>query len=63
VLLLPLAVVGLVAAHVLLVRRHGVVPPFPLDAAGVPAVGETPAPAAPPPPGAGGRESANGGGA
>lgn len=28
VLLLPAAVVGLVAAHVLLVRRHGVVPPF-----------------------------------
>jgi len=31
VFLLPLAVVGLVAAHVLLVRRHGVVPPFQLD--------------------------------
>jgi hypothetical protein len=31
VLLLPLAVVGLVAAHVLLVRNHGVVPPFELD--------------------------------
>ncbi len=29
VLLLPLAVVGLVSAHVVLVRRHGVVPPFP----------------------------------
>jgi ubiquinol-cytochrome c reductase cytochrome b subunit len=29
--LLPLAVVGLVAAHVLLVRNHGVVPPFELD--------------------------------
>ena len=28
VLLLPLAVVGLVAAHVLLVRKHGIVPPF-----------------------------------
>jgi Cytochrome b(N-terminal)/b6/petB len=28
VLLLPLAVVALVVAHVLLVRRHGVVPPF-----------------------------------
>ena len=28
VLLLPLAVIGLVTAHVLLVRRHGVVPPF-----------------------------------
>jgi ubiquinol-cytochrome c reductase cytochrome b subunit len=32
VLLLPMAVVGLVAAHVLLVRRHGVVPPFDLEA-------------------------------
>jgi len=30
VLLLPVAVVGLVVAHVLLVRRHGVVPPIPL---------------------------------
>jgi quinol-cytochrome oxidoreductase complex cytochrome b subunit len=28
VFLLPLAVVGLVAAHVLLVRKHGIVPPF-----------------------------------
>jgi Cytochrome b(N-terminal)/b6/petB len=28
VLLLPAAVIGLVVAHVLLVRRHGVVPPF-----------------------------------
>src|ERR1019366_8200639 len=31
VLLLPMAVIGLVAAHVLLVRRHGVVPPFEID--------------------------------
>jgi Cytochrome b(N-terminal)/b6/petB len=31
VLLLPVAVIALTAAHVLLVRRHGVVPPFPLD--------------------------------
>ena len=31
VLLLPVAVVGLVVAHVLLVRKHGVVPPFPLE--------------------------------
>jgi hypothetical protein len=31
VLLLPAAVVALVSAHVLLVRRHGVVPPFELD--------------------------------
>jgi len=28
VLLLPLAVVGLVVAHILLVRKHGIVPPF-----------------------------------
>ena len=34
VLLLPLAVVALVVAHVLLVRKHGIVPPFQLpDAA------------------------------
>jgi len=32
VLLLPLAVGGLVAWHVLLVRRHGIVPPLPLPA-------------------------------
>jgi ubiquinol-cytochrome c reductase cytochrome b subunit len=32
VFLLPAAVVGLVVAHVLLVRRHGVVPPLELDA-------------------------------
>jgi ubiquinol-cytochrome c reductase cytochrome b subunit len=57
VFLLPLAVVGLVAAHVLLVRRHGVVPPFELDrlalAARPPQAGGTP-PAVPngnPPPG------------
>jgi ubiquinol-cytochrome c reductase cytochrome b subunit len=31
VLLLPAAVTALVTAHVLLVRRHGVVPPFALD--------------------------------
>lgn len=31
VLLLPLAVVVLVAGHILLVRRHGVVPPLPLS--------------------------------
>jgi hypothetical protein len=31
VLLLPIAVVALVAAHVLLVRTHGVVPPFELQ--------------------------------
>jgi quinol-cytochrome oxidoreductase complex cytochrome b subunit len=32
VLLLPLAVVALVAAHVLLIRKHGIVPPFDLSA-------------------------------
>jgi hypothetical protein len=31
VLLLPVAVIAFVSAHVLLVRRHGVVPPFELD--------------------------------
>jgi len=45
VLLLPLAVMALVAAHVLLVRRHGVVPPFEIAAAGA-----TAAPPAPPDP-------------
>ena len=30
VLLLPMAVVGLVVAHILLVRKHGIVPPFAL---------------------------------
>jgi quinol---cytochrome c reductase cytochrome b subunit, bacillus type len=30
VFLLPLAVVAIVVAHVLLVRKHGIVPPFPL---------------------------------
>jgi len=31
IFLLPMAVVALVAAHVLLVRKHGIVPPFILD--------------------------------
>jgi quinol-cytochrome oxidoreductase complex cytochrome b subunit len=31
VLLLPLAVVGIVVAHILLVRKHGIVPPFQLS--------------------------------
>ena len=30
VLLLPAAIVGIVIAHILLVRKHGVVPPFSL---------------------------------
>jgi quinol-cytochrome oxidoreductase complex cytochrome b subunit len=33
VFLLPAVVLGLVGAHILLVRRHGVVPPFPLESA------------------------------
>ena len=36
VFLLPLAVVGLVIAHVLLVRKHGIVPPFALADRGEP---------------------------
>jgi len=31
VLLLPLAVAALVGAHIVLVRKHGIVPPFPLS--------------------------------
>jgi Cytochrome b(N-terminal)/b6/petB len=46
VLLLPVAVIALVIAHVLLVRRHGVVPPFELDRAALatraPQAGGTP---------------------
>jgi hypothetical protein len=47
VLLLPIAVVVLVSAHVLLVRRHGVVPPIELRTrlASVPAAGAPAAPA------------------
>ena len=33
VFLLPVIVLGLVGAHILLVRRHGVVPPFPIESA------------------------------
>ncbi len=43
ILLLPVAVVALVIWHVLLVRRHGVVPPFPVFAA-EPTPQSTPAP-------------------
>ena len=45
VILLPVAVVALVAWHVLLVRRHGVVPPYPAKVAAAavePAAGEDP---------------------
>jgi len=38
---LPVAVVALVVGHVLLVRKHGVVPPFPLAEKDAP---ETPMP-------------------
>jgi ubiquinol-cytochrome c reductase cytochrome b subunit len=34
VFLLPLAVVAIVVAHILLVRKHGIVPPFVLSASG-----------------------------
>ena len=44
ILLLPLAVVALVVAHILLVRRHGVVPPYPLE--GLVVASAAPAPAA-----------------
>jgi len=38
ILLLPIAVVAIVALHILLVRRHGIVPPIPLaDSADAPA--------------------------
>jgi hypothetical protein len=42
VLLLPGAVVALVIAHVLLVRRHGVVPPFELKERGIGAASSEP---------------------
>jgi ubiquinol-cytochrome c reductase cytochrome b subunit len=40
VFVLPLAVVALVIVHVLLVRRHGIVPPFELSGRGEPAARE-----------------------
>ncbi|MGO9489242.1 MAG: cytochrome b N-terminal domain-containing protein [Solirubrobacteraceae bacterium] len=43
ILLLPIAVVLLVSAHVLLVRKHGVVPPLDLEQRRVALVGGTPA--------------------
>jgi len=43
ILLLPIAVVVLVGAHVLLVRRHGVVPPFELERKLAPASATGPA--------------------
>ena len=52
VLLLPLAVVALVVAHILLVRKHGIVPPFVLagseDAGSTSGNGATPASSATP---------------
>ena len=48
VLLLPLAVVAIVVAHILLVRKHGIVPPFQLaEARGEPSPGASPASAPP----------------
>ncbi len=46
VFLLPLAVVGIIVAHILLVRKHGIVPPFPLKDETKPKDAE---PASPPP--------------
>jgi ubiquinol-cytochrome c reductase cytochrome b subunit len=48
VLLLPLAVVAIVVAHVLLVRRHGVVPPFAVETRGAAADTGAALPAPPP---------------
>ena len=46
VFLLPLAVVALVVAHILLVRKHGIVPPLRISGVGSkPAPGADPAPA------------------
>jgi ubiquinol-cytochrome c reductase cytochrome b subunit len=47
VLLLPVAVVALVAAHILLVRRRGIVPPLPLPELGLPQQASTKPPTAP----------------
>src|ERR1700693_1596437 len=58
VFLLPLAVVGLVIAHVLLVRKHGIVPPFQLSelaAAAASIIQPDPAPSPAPAPGAAAR--------
>jgi hypothetical protein len=45
VFLLPLAVVGIVATHILLVRKHGIVPPFKLsDPTAAPAAARAPDP-------------------
>jgi ubiquinol-cytochrome c reductase cytochrome b subunit len=41
VLLLPAVVVAIVIAHVLLVRKHGVVPPFALEERRAASVAET----------------------
>ena len=61
ILLFPVAVVALVAGHVLLVRRHGVVPPFELpartSAAAPSAAAPSGAPHAGPPVGGGGAPS------
>jgi quinol---cytochrome c reductase cytochrome b subunit, bacillus type len=56
VLLLPAAVIALVVAHVLLVRRHGVVPPFELNTKRAP-LQASPVESAPAAPGAAGAQS------
>jgi cytochrome b/b6/petB-like protein len=72
ILLFPIAVVALVVGHVLLVRKHGVVPPFELaqreqgkrePAQREPAAGDRRAASAPPasPPGPGGPPAGHGG--
>jgi cytochrome b/b6/petB-like protein len=56
VLLFPVAVVALVIAHVLLVRRHGVVPPFDLEKRGLvrsSVAGASTPPSSPAPPSSG----------
>jgi ubiquinol-cytochrome c reductase cytochrome b subunit len=52
VLLFPIAVVALVAAHVLLVRHHGVVPPFDLEKRGLSRSSGSAGAGVPPPSGA-----------
>jgi quinol-cytochrome oxidoreductase complex cytochrome b subunit len=59
VLLLPLAVVAIVVAHILLVRKHGIVPPIPLAGVGE---GRSLAGAGDSPAGPAGHESGSGSG-
>jgi Cytochrome b(N-terminal)/b6/petB len=63
VLLLPVAVIALTAGHILLVRRHGVVPPLPLGGLGreAAAAGGDAGGGGAPPPGHLGRPQSDGG--